>query len=95
MEPSIVLFDEPTSALDPELVGEVLRVIEDLAREGMTMVIVTHEIEFAMRVSDRVVFMEGGKVVHDLAPEKYQAMSNDSRVSKFLRGYREENTSYA
>jgi polar amino acid transport system permease protein len=95
MEPSIVLFDEPTSALDPELVGEVLRVIEDLAREGMTMVIVTHEIEFAMRVSDRVVFMEGGKVVHDLAPEKYQAMSNDSRVSKFLRGYREENASYA
>jgi len=87
MEPSIVLFDEPTSALDPELVGEVLKVIEDLVREGMTMIIVTHEIEFAMQVSDRVVFMEGGKVVHDEAPSFYKEMPGDSRIRKFLKGY--------
>lgn len=87
MEPSIVLFDEPTSALDPELVGEVLKVIENLAREGMTMIIVTHEIEFAMQVADRVVFMEGGKVVHDEAPSVYKDMPSDSRIRKFLKGY--------
>ncbi|GLO51382.1 polar amino acid ABC transporter ATP-binding protein [Pseudomonas putida] len=95
MEPSIVLFDEPTSALDPELVGEVLRVIEDLASEGMTMVIVTHEIEFAMKVSDRVVFMEGGNVVHDLAPDEYLALPQESRVCKFLRGYRADQATCA
>ncbi|RKT10759.1 amino acid ABC transporter membrane protein (PAAT family) /amino acid ABC transporter ATP-binding protein (PAAT family) [Paraburkholderia sp. RAU2J] len=90
MEPSIVLFDEPTSALDPELVGEVLRVIEDLAREGMTMIIVTHEIDFAMKVSDRILFMEGGVVAHDMTPAQYQAMPRDSRVARFLKGCREE-----
>ncbi|SAL04305.1 polar amino acid ABC transporter inner membrane subunit [Caballeronia calidae] len=88
MEPSIVLFDEPTSALDPELVGEVLRVIEDLASEGMTMIIVTHEIDFAMKVSDRVLFMEGGLVAHDLPPSGYREMPRDSRVGRFLKGYR-------
>ncbi|AOJ42465.1 amino acid ABC transporter permease/ATP-binding protein [Burkholderia lata] len=90
MEPSIVLFDEPTSALDPELVGEVLRVIEDLAREGMTMIIVTHEIDFAMKVSDRILFMEGGVVAHDMTPAQYQAMPRDSRVGRFLKGCRED-----
>jgi polar amino acid transport system permease protein len=90
MEPSIVLFDEPTSALDPELVGEVLRVIEDLAQEGMTMIIVTHEIDFAMKVSDRILFMEGGVVAHDMTPPQYQAMPRDSRVGRFLKGCREE-----
>jgi len=90
MEPSIVLFDEPTSALDPELVGEVLRVIEDLAREGMTMIIVTHEIDFAMKVSDRILFMEGGVVAHDMTPAQYRAMPRDSRVGRFLNGCREE-----
>lgn len=90
MEPSIVLFDEPTSALDPELVGEVLRVIEDLAREGMTMIIVTHEIDFAMKVSDRILFMEGGVVAHDMTPAEYQAMPRDSRVGRFLKGCRED-----
>ncbi|MGF6641710.1 amino acid ABC transporter permease/ATP-binding protein [Paraburkholderia sp. MM6662-R1] len=88
MEPSVVLFDEPTSALDPELVGEVLGIIEGLAREGMTMVIVTHEIDFAMKVSDRVVFMEGGVIVHDLTPSSYREMSTDSRVRRFMTGYR-------
>ncbi|AIO43347.1 amino acid ABC transporter permease/ATP-binding protein [Burkholderia cenocepacia] len=90
MEPSIVLFDEPTSALDPELVGEVLRVIEDLAREGMTMIIVTHEIDFAMKVSDRILFMEGGVVAHDMTPAQYQAMPRDSRVARFLKGCGED-----
>jgi polar amino acid transport system permease protein len=92
MEPAIVLFDEPTSALDPELVGEVLKVIEGLAREGMTMIIVTHEIEFAMRISDRVVFMEGGYIVHDMSPAEYASLGRESRVSKFLKGYAMEMT---
>ncbi|MFT4063874.1 amino acid ABC transporter permease/ATP-binding protein [Paraburkholderia sp.] len=95
MEPSIVLFDEPTSALDPELVGEVLSVIEDLAREGMTMIIVTHEIEFAMKVSDRVLFMEAGVVAHDMTPSDYHGMPRDSRVGRFLKGYRVERTATA
>lgn len=92
MEPAIVLFDEPTSALDPELVGEVLKVIEGLAREGMTMIIVTHEIDFAKRISDRVVFMEDGHVVHDLSPAEYALLGRDSRVTKFLKGYEMEMT---
>jgi polar amino acid transport system permease protein len=92
MEPAIVLFDEPTSALDPELVGEVLKVIEALAQEGMTMIIVTHEISFAMDISDRVVFMEGGHVVHDMAPTEYAVMSRDSRVRKFLKDFHFEKT---
>ncbi|RDV00467.1 amino acid ABC transporter permease/ATP-binding protein [Trinickia dinghuensis] len=95
MEPSIVLFDEPTSALDPELVGEVLHVIEDLAREGMTMIIVTHEIDFAMKVSNRVLFMEGGIVAHDMSPADYQSMPRDSRVGRFLKGYRVEQSATA
>ena len=69
MKPSIMLFDEPTSALDPELVGEVLKVIQSLAREGMTMLIVTHEMEFALSISDRVVLMETGVVQADIAPQ--------------------------
>jgi polar amino acid transport system permease protein len=87
MEPAIVLFDEPTSALDPELVGEVLKVIEGLAQEGMTMIIVTHEISFAMHISDRVIFMEGGYVVHDMTPAEYGEMGRDSRVGKFLKDF--------
>lgn len=69
MNPDIMLFDEPTSALDPELVGEVLKVIQSLAREGMTMLIVTHEMEFALSISDRVVLMENGVVQADIAPQ--------------------------
>jgi len=92
MEPAIVLFDEPTSALDPELVGEVLKVIETLAQEGMTMIIVTHEISFAMRISDRVIFMDAGHVVHDVSPAEYAAMDSDSRVGKFLKDFRFDKT---
>src|ERR1700704_2103277 len=68
MEPQVMLFDEPTSALDPELVGDVLNVIRDLAKEGMTMLIVTHEMDFAMSISDRVIFMEGGNIQLDASP---------------------------
>jgi ABC-type polar amino acid transport system ATPase subunit len=70
MEPSIMLFDEPTSALDPELVGEVLTVMKDLAREGMTMVVVTHEMGFAREVADRVIFMDDGKIIEEGSPEE-------------------------
>jgi polar amino acid transport system ATP-binding protein/polar amino acid transport system permease protein len=85
MKPSIVLFDEPTSALDPELVAEVLKVIEQLAREGMTMVIVTHEINFAFRISDRIIFLENGSIVADAAPRVMTAFDKDSRVAHFLK----------
>ncbi len=83
MRPSIMLFDEPTSALDPELVAEVLKVVETLAREGMTMLIVTHEMSFAFKVSDRVLFMESGRVLLDAPPAEVLA-SDDARVKDFL-----------
>jgi polar amino acid transport system permease protein len=82
--PSIMLFDEPTSALDPELVGEVLKVVETLAKEGMTMIIVTHEMNFAFKVSDRIVFMESGRILYDVPPERIRA-SGDARVKDFLK----------
>ena len=85
MQPSIVLFDEPTSALDPELVNEVLKVIEELAREGMTMIIVTHEINFAFRISDRIVFMEAGTIVSDAPPHELAALDKTSRIASFLK----------
>jgi len=85
MKPSIVLFDEPTSALDPELVAEVLKVIEQLAREGMTLVIVTHEINFAFRISDRIIFLENGSIVADATPRVMTAFDKDSRVAHFLK----------
>ncbi|HWT38886.1 MAG TPA: amino acid ABC transporter permease/ATP-binding protein [Paraburkholderia sp.] len=84
MQPSIVLFDEPTSALDPELVQEVLKVIEQLARDGMTMIIVTHEIKFAFRISDRVVFMEAGRILSDGSPVEL-ANQKTSRIASFLK----------
>ena len=88
MKPDIMLFDEPTSALDPELVGDVLRVIQRLAKEGMTMLIVTHEMEFALSISDRVVFMEGGHLQLDVAPDvlRNQPYPNEIlvRVRKFM-----------
>ena len=71
MEPKLMLFDEPTSALDPELVGEVLDVMRDLARDGMTMVVVTHEMGFAREVADRVVFMDEGVIVEEGTPEHF------------------------
>ncbi|WP_454672720.1 amino acid ABC transporter permease/ATP-binding protein [Achromobacter pestifer] len=83
MRPSIMLFDEPTSALDPELVAEVLKVVEALAREGMTMLIVTHEMGFAFKVSDRIVFMESGRILLDAPPAQLRA-SDDPRIKDFL-----------
>jgi polar amino acid transport system ATP-binding protein len=84
MEPKIMLFDEPTSALDPEMVGEVLAVMKDLAREGMTMVVVTHEMGFAREVGDRVLFMEQGVVVEEGAPEQLFGSPSHERTREFL-----------
>ncbi|HEY0295122.1 MAG TPA: amino acid ABC transporter permease/ATP-binding protein [Bordetella sp.] len=84
MEPEIMLFDEPTSALDPELVGEVLKVIAQLAQEGMTMLIVTHEMDFAMSISDRVVFMENGVVQLAAAPAEIRERPDAERVRRFV-----------
>lgn len=84
MNPSVMLFDEPTSALDPELVGEVLEVIKDLASEGMTMVIVTHEMDFAREVADRVVFMDGGVVVEEGPPSAIFISPKHDRTRAFL-----------
>ncbi|HEJ1327437.1 amino acid ABC transporter ATP-binding protein [Pseudomonas aeruginosa] len=88
MNPEVILFDEPTSALDPELVGEVLAVIRSLADDGFTMVIVTHEMEFARAVSDEVVFIEKGLVIERAAPEKFFTDSDSERVRQFLSRYR-------
>lgn len=85
MEPEVVLFDEPTSALDPELHAEVLEVIQELAADGMTMVIVTHETHFARQVADRVVFMDGGVVVEEASPETFFSRPSQERVRSFLR----------
>lgn len=84
MEPDIMLFDEPTSALDPELVGEVLNVMKELAEEGMTMVVVTHEMGFAREVADRVIFMDGGKIVEEDTPEKIFTNPKEDRTKAFL-----------
>lgn len=83
MKPKIMLFDEPTSALDPEMVGEVLDVMKSLAKEGMTMVVVTHEMGFAREVADRVVFMEDGELVFEEEPDRFFDSSNP-RLQKFL-----------
>jgi len=87
MQPKVMLFDEVTSALDPELVGEVLRVIRQLAQEGMTMIIVTHEIPFARDVGDRILFMDGGVVVEEGPPSKVIANPSSERLKLFLRRY--------
>jgi ABC-type polar amino acid transport system ATPase subunit len=84
MEPKVMLFDEPTSALDPELIGEVLDVMKELAHEGMTMIVVTHEMGFASEVSDRVLFMDGGKIVEEGPAAKIFANPSDSRTRQFL-----------
>ena len=84
MEPEIMLFDEPTSALDPEIVGEVLDVMQELAAEGMTMVVVTHEMAFAKEVSDRVVFMDGGVIVESDVPEVIFTQPKQPRTREFL-----------
>ena len=87
LKPDIMLFDEPASALDPELVGEVLKVIQSLAREGMTMLIVTHEMDFALSISDRVVMMENGVVASDVPPQRIRNGAEDpalSRIREFM-----------
>ncbi len=84
MDPKIMLFDEPTSALDPEMVGEVLDVMKQLAREGMTMVVVTHEMGFAREVADRVIFMDQGKIVEEGIPEQIFSAPKEERTKLFL-----------
>ena len=84
MEPDIMLFDEPTSSLDPELVGEVLTVIRDLAEENITMLVVTHEMGFARDVSDRVFFMDHGQIISDTVPEKIFVNPESERIQSFL-----------
>ena len=84
MKPDIMLFDEPTSALDPEMVGEVLAVMKELARDGMTMIVVTHEIGFAREVADRVIFMEGGYIVEQGTPEEVINNPKEPRTIDFL-----------
>lgn len=85
MEPKVILFDEPTSSLDPEMVGEVLDVMQSLAKTGVTMVIVTHEMGFARRVANRVVFMESGRIVEQNEPEKFFGAPKESRTQEFLK----------
>ncbi|MNF72583.1 Glutamine transport ATP-binding protein GlnQ [compost metagenome] len=85
MEPRAILFDEPTSALDPEMVGEVLDVMQNLARSGVTMVVVTHEMGFARRVADRVIFMESGRIVEQNIPEPFFTAPKEPRTKAFLQ----------
>lgn len=85
MEPRAILFDEPTSALDPEMVGEVLDVMQNLARSGVTMVVVTHEMGFARRVADRVIFMESGRIVEENIPEPFFTAPREARTQAFLQ----------
>ena len=84
MQPKVMLFDEPTSALDPEMINEVLEVMTDLAREGMTMIVVSHEMGFARRVAHRVVFMDEGQVIEEGTPETFFATPRFDRTKQFL-----------
>ncbi|MBS1155628.1 MAG: polar amino acid transporter ATP-binding protein [Proteobacteria bacterium] len=85
MRPKVMLFDEPTSALDPEMIGEVLKVMQDLAESGMTMVVVTHEMGFAREVSDRVIFLDHGEILEDAKPEDFFTNPQHERAKQFLR----------
>jgi ABC-type polar amino acid transport system ATPase subunit len=84
MQPKVMLFDEPTSALDPEMINEVLEVMTDLARDGMTMMCVTHEMGFARRVAHRVVFMDEGQIVEQNEPHAFFAAPSSERTKQFL-----------
>ena len=84
MKPEVMLFDEPTSALDPEMVGEVLQVMKDLAKEHMTMAVVTHEMGFAREVADRVVFLDDGVLMEQNSPEEFFAHPKNERLKSFL-----------
>lgn len=85
MQPKVMLFDEPTSALDPEMIGEVLKVMQDLAESGMTMMVVTHEMGFAREVADRVIFLEDGVVLEDAKPEDFFTNPQHERAKQFLK----------
>jgi len=85
MEPALILYDEPTSALDPETVGEVLNVMQELSDEGMTSIVVTHELGFARRAADAVMFMDAGKVTHRASVDAFFADAAPERVVRFLR----------
>lgn len=87
MNPSIMLFDEPTSALDPELTGEVLQVMKDLVHEGMTMIIVTHEMQFAKEVSNRIIFMDQGYIVEEGSPKQIFNQPKEERTKSFLKRF--------
>ena len=89
MEPKVLMFDEPTSALDPELIGEVLKVMEDLAHEGTTMIVVTHEMHFAREAADRVVFLEGGNILEQGPPEQVLNEPREEKTKQFLRRFLE------
>ncbi|OIK20424.1 amino acid ABC transporter ATP-binding protein [Bacillus amyloliquefaciens] len=84
MKPEVMLFDEPTSALDPEMIGEVLDVMKTLAKEGMTMVVVTHEMGFAKEVADRIVFIDGGSILEEAAPAEFYESPREERARLFL-----------
>jgi len=84
VEPEVMLFDEPTSALDPELVGEVLKIMQELAQEGRTMIVVTHEMGFARQVAERVLFLDAGRIVEDLPPEQFFTATKSDRAQAFL-----------
>ena len=84
MKPALMLFDEPTSALDPEMIGEVLEVMKELAREGMTMIVVTHEMGFAREVADRVVMLDEGLIIEDGTPEHFFTAPSHERTKAFL-----------
>ena len=89
MHPKAILFDEPTSALDPEMIGEVLDVMTELAGDGMTMVVVTHEMNFARRVADRIIFMDGGNIIEENTPEEFFAHPATQRAQDFLNSIKD------
>ena len=91
MNPEVILFDEPTSALDPELVGEVLNVIRRVAQEGVSIVIVTHEMNFAREVADRILFMDNGVMVEDMPPEEFFENPRNERIRQFIRKVEHKN----
>ena len=91
MNPKVILLDEPTSALDPELVGEVLKVIKDIANDRITMIIVTHEMQFAKEISDKVVFIDNGIIIEEGTPTELFENPQNDRTKEFLKRYREVN----
>ncbi len=95
MEPEVLMFDEPTSALDPELIGEVLKVMEDLAHEGATMIVVTHEMHFAREAADRVIFIDEGTLIEEGPPEQLLNAPQDPRTQRFLRRFLDSDESHA